>query len=82
MRIKVSDGDLIVVVAAGMRDYRANELRDKINEWLTERGLQSCKLNIICTNNIEETTQLNFTVLSVNDIFQEAVLDDKPRSEN
>jgi hypothetical protein len=85
MRIKISDGDYILVclngkgVNAGVLDRVEKHLKS----WVTERGLQGIKLQLVASpEGVPGATEtMSITVLSVNDIFQEHVLNGATKTE-
>ena len=71
MRLKVSDGDLIVVyVNAPAERQVLRDFSDHIKRWAEERGLQGVRVIMLGS----ETTNTRIEVLSVNDIFEEHIL--------
>lgn len=72
MRLKIADGDLIIV---GAIDQKSGEKMGKaINEWLKHRGVNDVEILISFGQGNDPQ---KITVLSVNDVFQDMVLDGK-----
>lgn len=72
-RIKISDGDMLVISAGGgsWSDSSRKKLLDEVGKWLNKRGLHDVEAIMIPNSKSEETT---FNVFSVNDIFEDTVL--------
>jgi hypothetical protein len=72
MRIKVSDGDLIVL-KLGCETTHAQQaaVREIFEKWTKARGLQGVHVVTVVSSNDGE---FEIMVLSVNDIFQDHVL--------
>lgn len=75
MRIKVSDGDLIVLKLSGDATHAQQAaLRQIFEKWVIARGLQGVEaITVKCEGEIG----FSVIVMSVNDIFEEQVLDGK-----
>jgi hypothetical protein len=72
MRIKVSDGDLLLVEYGGQpTQEHVDALFDDIEMWLKERGLDNVSTTMMAH---PEVTGIKISVLSVNDLFEEQVL--------
>jgi hypothetical protein len=74
-RIKVSDGDLIIMTVGGdtSTSNALTILREKIEQWADERGLQGCRVLVAGGVGAHGT---DIKVLSVNNIFEDVVLKD------
>ncbi len=75
MRLKVSDGDLIILSLSGenvSRDF-VDRLRERIQEWLDSRGLTECDTLVAAVDN-KGGNAIGVTVLTVNDVFEDTVL--------
>lgn len=78
MRLKISDGDLVLVsfptgIYKGSDPYKA--ISDSILTWVKNRGLNNVSITTICGPG----TELTFQVLSVNDVFEQEVLNGNKR---
>lgn len=74
-RIKVGDGDLVIIKYPEGRSYQASEIMQEVKHWVEKRGLQ--EVRIISATSSKEATEIDICVLSVNDMFQDVVIDDK-----
>ena len=72
---KVSDGDLIIISGCSeghWSDHLRREFHDVVKKWASDRGLQECKVVLI-----PGKEEINIKVLTVNDIFENEVLNKK-----
>jgi hypothetical protein len=78
MRIKISDGDYILVCLNCQRANNSilDRIETHLKNWIIERGLQGVKLQLVASpDGLQHATQtMTITVLSVNDLFEEHVL--------
>lgn len=78
MRLKIAEGDLIIIGA--INKATAMKLGEGINEWLKHRGISD--VNIMLGFGEEySNTPATITVLSVNDVFQDVVLNERTKLE-
>lgn len=72
-RIKISDGDLVIVShSADSSSWMAERLGVAIEEWIKARGLQDVK--VMHSENQPKGVPTTVTVLTVNNVFDEEVL--------
>lgn len=74
MRLKVTNGDLLIVHHPyGGSDFSRDEFEREIRNWLTKRDLGDVK--VISTESFNEDVNVTkFSVISVNDVFEDEVL--------
>lgn len=74
-RLKISDGDLILITLGGDSLTSNNMLvvREHFHKWIKERGLEGCRLLVLSGLN---ASGVDIKVLSVNNIFEDTVLKD------
>ena len=69
-KLKITDGDLIIVMLnSGSTADFLNRVRDSFQTWLTEKELHNVKVMVASGGE-----QMNITVLTVNDVFEDEVL--------
>lgn len=74
-RLKISDGDLIVITMGGeLTQSHMSIIREKFEQWIGERGLQECR--VLVMSGVGEEG-ISIKVLSVNNIFEDEVLNKK-----
>lgn len=75
MRIKVSDGDLIILKLGGETTHGQQvAVRAIFEKWVQARGLQGVE---VITVKCEGEAGFNIVIMSVNDVFEDQVLNDK-----
>lgn len=69
MRLKVTDGDLIIMSITDQFDAQLlTQVTDLLKKWVTARDLKNVTYMIVTS------TVFSITVMSVNDVFEEQVL--------
>jgi hypothetical protein len=73
-RLKIADGDLLIIHGnKGMDTDDIRKLGKMVEKWLKSRGLSNVEL--VATSS--DADCVSFSVLSVNDVFEDAVLNGK-----
>lgn len=71
MRLKVSDGDLVVIVLGGeVASFQFTQIRSQFSDWFKKRGLVG--VDVVIVGGVDHKG-LDIKILSVNDIFDEQV---------
>lgn len=71
-RIKVSDGDLVVVTVGGELNYEVlGAIARDLNSWFQMRGLHEVRLTVY---HVRNSQGMEIKVFSVNDVFEDEVL--------
>ena len=80
-RIKISDGDMMVVTLGGddINHQTMVQIRDNFKKWLVSRGLTNVELGVIRSHSNDDG--MTITVLSVNDVFEDTVLNERTKQE-
>jgi len=77
MHIKVSDGDLIIVVVpGGMGEKQMRTISDSFSDWVSKRGLQDIMINVYGNTS---AIGMDIKVISVNNVFENEVLNNGRR---
>ena len=82
-RLKVAEGDLVIVNLGSQHAESARERFAKIlKKWLTDRGLTAVEVVIIpISNEVQDDSMVpRIQILSVNDVFDDAVLNGKEKT--
>lgn len=75
MRLKVCDGDFIVVsLATRLSNEGLQEVQERFANWVSARGLQHVDVTVINGSKVDSGGNAAITVLSVNDVFDNQVL--------
>lgn len=75
MRVKIGDGDLVLIRVNTEAREAAQDIYRKVSEWTKSRGLQEVEIHAYHQANTEQVRDfLEITVFSVNDLFEGQVL--------
>lgn len=70
-RLKISDGDLVIIAHAKYESSTHRNLIDTIRGWINERGLN---VKVVVGDVLPKDSKPEITILTVNDVFDNEVL--------